>query len=94
LIACDQTEEQSATYELAHNAPLDASDCAAFFTRLQQVYRRNPICCYIQGGGTERVVDMDDLTSQRQLQRTDFYQDIFKPLGLRHQMAHRSVSDG
>jgi DNA-binding CsgD family transcriptional regulator len=86
LIAYDQIEERSGTYELSHNSPLDAQDTAKFLTRLQQVYQQNPIYGYIQSGGPQRVVDIDHLCTQRQLQRTDFYQDIFKPLGVRHQV--------
>lgn len=86
LIAYDQIDEKAGTYELAHNSPLDRADTAHFLSRLQQVYTQNPIYRYIQSGGTERVVDIADLASQRQLQRTEFYQDIFKPLGVRHQI--------
>ena len=86
LIAYDQIEESSGTYELAHNSPLGADDTARFLARLQQVYKQNPIYHYIQSGGQERVVDINQLATQRQLQRTDFYQDIFKPLGIRHQI--------
>ena len=86
LIAYDQIEEKSATYEIAHNAPFDAKTCETFLGRLQEVYKENPIYTYIQNGGTDQVVDLDSLTTQRALQRTDFYQDIFKPLGIRHQV--------
>lgn len=86
IIACDQIEERSGTYEFAHNTPLDAADTALYVARLQQVYTQNPIYGYIQSGGEERVVDIADLVSQRRLHRTDFYQDIFKPFGIRHQI--------
>lgn len=86
LIAYDQIDEKNRTYEMAHNAPLSASASESFLNRLQQVYQQNPIYTYIQNGGTEQVVDLATLTTQRVLQRTDFYQDIFKPLGIRHQV--------
>lgn len=86
LVAYDQIDERCGTYELAHNSPLDARDTAKFLTRLQQVYQQNPIYGYIQSGGQERVVDIDHLCTQNQLQRTDFFQDILKPLGVRHQV--------
>jgi len=86
LIAYDQIDESGGTYELAHNSPLDVNDTAKFLMRLRQVYQQNPIYGYIQSGGQGRVVDIDDLCTQRQLQRTDFYQDILKPLGVRHQV--------
>ena len=86
IIAYDQIDERCGTYELAHNSPLDAHDTAKFLARLQQVYQQNPIYGYIQSGGQERVVDIDELSTQEKLQRTDFYQDILKPLGIRHQV--------
>jgi DNA-binding CsgD family transcriptional regulator len=86
IIAYDQIDELSGTYELAHNTPVDAADTTQILTRLQEVYRQNPIYGYIQSGGQERVVDIDDLCTQRELQRTDLYQDIFKPFGIRHQV--------
>jgi DNA-binding CsgD family transcriptional regulator len=86
LIAYDQIEERTGTYELAHNSPLDFADTVHYLDRLRDVYQQNPIYGYIQSGGKEPVMDIAHLASQRQLQRTDFYQDIFKPLGIRHQV--------
>ena len=86
VIAFDQIDEKAHTYEIAHNIPLDTVDTGFYLGRLQQVYTQNPIYSYIQSGGKEQVVDIAELASQRQLQRTDFYQDIFKPFGLRHQI--------
>ena len=86
VIAYDQIDECAGTYEFAHNTPLDAADTARYLSRLQEVYTQNPVYSYIQAGGRDQVVDIADLASQQKLQRTDFYHDIFKPFGIRHQI--------
>ncbi len=86
IIAYDQIEEQTGFYEIAHNAPLDAANTVRYLSRLKDVYKQNPIYAYIQSGGPEHVVDISQLASHRQLRRTDFYHDIFKPFGIRHQI--------
>ncbi|MEO5916190.1 MAG: helix-turn-helix transcriptional regulator [Luteolibacter sp.] len=86
IIAFDQIEEASGQYRFDHNCPLSGAELERLFSRLKELYRQNPIHSYIQRGGRETVVDISNLTSQRDFQKTDFYQDIFRPIGLRHQV--------
>ncbi|MES2659397.1 MAG: LuxR C-terminal-related transcriptional regulator [Verrucomicrobiota bacterium] len=85
-IAFDQIEEASGQYRFDHNCPLSGAELERLFSRLKELYRQNPIHAYIQRGGNETVVDIANLTSERDFQKTDFYQDIFRPVGLRHQV--------
>jgi DNA-binding CsgD family transcriptional regulator len=85
-IAFDQIREADNYYTIDHNVPLDAADQARMAARLREVYRENPVYGYIQGGGTGPVVDIADLMPRRQFRKTDFYQDIFRPYGIEHQV--------
>lgn len=87
VVAVDQIHELTGQYLLDHNCPLDAADTARYFTRLQQVYQQNPIYPYMQAGGKGPVVRLSDLCSRTTLERTDFYNDIFRPLDLKHQIS-------
>ena len=87
IVAVDQIHEPTGTYLLDHNCPLQVADTARYFARLQQVYQQNPIYSYMQAGGTGPVVRLSDLCSRRTLERTDFYNDIFRPLDLQHQLS-------
>lgn len=87
IVAVDQIHETSGTYLMDHNCPIDASDMERYIGRLQQVYQQNPIYDYMQRGGKGPIVRLSDLCSRRELERTDFHQDIFRPLGLGHQLS-------
>ncbi|MES2474190.1 MAG: helix-turn-helix transcriptional regulator [Verrucomicrobiota bacterium] len=94
-IAFDQIDERSGLYRgFDHNVPLDLAEQARMHARLQQVYQENPIYGYIQAGGKGPVVDLDTLMPRRDFQRTDFYQDIFRPYGIRHQVSVLLSRDG
>ncbi len=87
-IAFDQIDERNGSYQgFDHNIPLDAADQVRVHARLQQLYKQNPIYHYIQSGGKGPVVDLDDLMPKRLFQRTDFYQDIFRPYDIAHQVS-------
>jgi DNA-binding CsgD family transcriptional regulator len=86
-ISFDQINESSGYYSLDHNVPLDLADQAKVHARLQEVYRENPIYGYIQGGGKGPLVDLAELMPRRAFQRTTFYQDIFRPYGIEHQIS-------
>jgi DNA-binding CsgD family transcriptional regulator len=58
-----------------------------FYGLDHNVYQQNPIYNYIQRGGTGPVVDLADLAPRSELMRTDFYQDIFRPYGIEHQVS-------
>lgn len=87
VVAFDQIHEASGKYHLIdHNCPMDAADTERYFARLQAVYQQNPIYPYIQGGGKGPIVKLSELCSRERFHRTDFYNDVFHPLGLEHQM--------
>lgn len=85
-VSFDQIEESNSFYSLEHNFLLSESEQDRLFSRLRDVYQQNPIYRYLQEGGRGPVVDIADLMPRRQFQRTDFYQDIFRPVGLEYQM--------
>jgi DNA-binding CsgD family transcriptional regulator len=89
IIAFDEIHEASGTYRIHHSVPLDPQGTHQFLTRLREVYTQNPIHAYIQSGGRETVMDIRDLATRRQIHKTDFYQDIFKPFQIEHQVAVR-----
>lgn len=93
VVAVDQIHEASGTYLLEHNCPLDEASTNQYLARLQQVYRQNPIYRHIQAGGSG-VVRLSDLAPRTTFERTDFYNDIFRPLGLRHQITVLMPRDG
>jgi DNA-binding CsgD family transcriptional regulator len=85
VVAFDQIDLTTGFYGLDHNAPIDVPEQLRVHARLQEVFQQNPIYQYLKDGGKGPVVDLDDLVSRRDLMRTDFYQDIFRPYGIRHQ---------
>jgi DNA-binding CsgD family transcriptional regulator len=87
IVAFDQIELAGPFYGLDHNVPLDPADQVKMHARLMEVYQQNPIYNYIQRGGTGPVVDLADLAPRSELMRTDFYQDIFRPYGIEHQVS-------
>lgn len=86
-IAFDQIDESNGHYSLDHNVPLDLADLAKVHGRLQEVYRENPIYDYIQNGGKGPLVDLADLMPRQEFQRTNFYQDIFRPHDIEYQIS-------
>lgn len=94
-ISFDQIDERSGLYGgFDHNMPLDEADQMRMQARLQQVYQENPVYDYIQSGGQGPVVDLDDLMPWREFRRTEFYQDIFRPNGINHQVSVLLSRDG
>ncbi len=86
-IAFDQINLKNGSYHgFDHNVQLDTVEQTKMFGRLQEVYQQNPIYDFIQGGGKRQIVDLDELLPKRQFRCTDFYQDIFRPYGLNHQV--------
>lgn len=86
LVSVDQIHEPTGRYLFDHNCPLDQLTLQRYFGRLLEVYQQNPIYPYIQGGGKGPVVRLSDISTRSALHRTDFYQDIFRPLEIEHQM--------
>lgn len=84
-IALDEIDPSTGAYRLSHNSQADEAVLNKHFDRLTEVYQQNPIYDYIMAGGTE-VVKISDLKSQHEIQRTEFYQDFFKPVGLEYQI--------
>lgn len=85
-IAFDQINEAGGQYGFDHNVEIDPVEQQRVFARLREVYKENPVYSYIQGGGTGPLVDIAELMPRRDFHRTDFYQDIFRPFGVEHQV--------
>jgi DNA-binding CsgD family transcriptional regulator len=94
MVAFDQIHPASGTYLINHDSPVGENEVPVYFARLQEVYTQNPIYQYNQKGGKEAVVESSGLMSRRNFHRTDFYQDIFKPLGLEHQIVVTMPREG
>ncbi|MDB6079824.1 MAG: DNA-binding response regulator [Akkermansiaceae bacterium] len=86
VLSFDQIHESTGDYFFDHDHPIDEADQQRIFTRLRDVYQQNPIYAYLRNGGTGPVVDIARLADRRSFERTDFYQDIFRPLDLSHQV--------
>lgn len=93
-IAFDRIHEAGGEYLFDHNIALDAADQARMHARLTEVYQQNPIYGYIKGGGTGPLVDIADLMPKREFRMTEFYQDIFRPYDLKHQVNLLLSRDG
>lgn len=89
VVSLDEIHPASATYLLAHTLPEGESVVTQAIGRLQQVYMQSPVHQYMDADGPEQVLDLQDLAPRRQLLRTDFYQDVLRPLGLGQQVAVR-----
>jgi DNA-binding CsgD family transcriptional regulator len=87
-IAFDQIHERKGDYYgFDHNVEIDAADQLKMHARLQDLYKQNPIYAYIQSGGQGPIVDLDDLMPKREFRQTDFYQEIFRPYRINHQVS-------
>ena len=86
IVSFDQIHAASGQYLFDHSCLIDAAASARLIARLEEVYTQNPIYDYIQNGGTGPVVRLSELTTRRAFHQTDFYQDIFKPFGIEHQL--------
>jgi DNA-binding CsgD family transcriptional regulator len=87
ITSFDQIHTASGLYLFDHTCPLDEEDAPRFVARLGQLYMQNPIYDYMRNGGTGPVVRLSELAPRREFHRTDFYQDIFKPFGIEHQLS-------
>jgi DNA-binding CsgD family transcriptional regulator len=85
-VAFDQIDEKGGAYLFDHNVEIDEAEQARVFARLREVYQENPVYSYIQGGGKGPLVDISELMPRREFHRTEFYQDIFRPFGIQHQV--------
>lgn len=86
VIAFDQIGLVSGQYLFDHNVPMGEEETTPYFQRLREVFQQNPIYSYLQNGGRGPVVDIAALTTRREFHRSEFYQDIFRPFGLEHQL--------
>ena len=58
------------------------------FDRIQnEVIRDNPVVAYVEKGGTERVIKISDLMTQREFRKTDLYNLLMRPCGLTHHIS-------
>lgn len=89
IVAFDEINEEEGIYRLHHTTPVSENEMQALIARLMVIYTQNPVHSYFTSGGREQVLDTLSLTSRSKLEMTDFYQDIFKPFGIRNQMVVR-----
>lgn len=89
IVAFDEINEGEGIYRLHHTTPVSENEMQALITRLTVLYTQNPVHAYFSSGGREQVLDTLSLTSRSKLEKTDFYQDIFKPFGIKNQMVVR-----
>jgi len=85
-IAFDQIKDGEGHYSIDHNVQIGLAKQARMVARLRELYKENPIYGYIQGGGKGPLVDISDLMPKREFHRTEFYQDIFRPYQIEHQV--------
>lgn len=84
-LAFDQIEPSSGYYSLEVKDEIDDEERLKVLNRLRDVYQQNPIYPYIQSGGTG-AVDISSLLPRPAFERTEFFQDIFRPYDLKHQV--------
>lgn len=78
----DQTNLRTGHYQVnvSHRSPCPDK-------RAGELVRQSPSWKYAVGSGPERVMMISDFISQRIFERTDFYQEVFKPWGVGYQLA-------
>lgn len=75
------------SHEGAMNVPYDAGDMEERFRIIGELApKQNPIFPHLVAGATEPL-RMSDLTTLRQIRRTEFFDMVFKPADLKHQVA-------
>ena len=72
-------------YRLTHNMPMSAQEAARHFAVLAACYQQNPIYDYIQGG-RDLPVRVSDLASRSRFHNTELYQEMFRHVGIEHQL--------
>ena len=89
VVSLDEIHARSGTYQLAHTLPETEATVARAVGRLKEVFWQSPIHRYMDGPGQERLLDLREIDTTTALERTDFYQDVLKPLTIEHQIALR-----
>lgn len=88
-VSLDQINPASGFYDLTHNLPMKEKLVSSAVGRLMEVYGQSPVHQYMDSGGEETLLDLRQLASSSVLERTEFYQDVLRPLSIRHQVAVR-----
>lgn len=73
-------------YRLTHNLPMEPAEAQRHFATLAACYQENPIYEFIQGAREVSAVRISDLASRRRFQNTTLYQEMFRHIGIEHQM--------
>lgn len=71
----------------ALDIPYDPEDLAARFQRMGEIIPTQHPSFPLIAAGVTTALRLSDLTTLRELSRTEFYEIAFKPLGIRHQVA-------
>mgnify|MGYP002377633686 CR=1 FL=1 len=88
-VSLDQIHQATGSYDLTHNLPMEEKLVSSAVGRLMEVYGQSPVHQYMDAGGEERLLDLRELAASAVIERTDFYQDVLRPLSIRHQVAVR-----
>lgn len=71
----------------ALDVPYDPADLAARFQRIGEIIPTQHPSFPLIAAGVTSALRLSDLTTLRELRRTEFYEIAFAPLGIRHQVA-------
>ncbi len=85
IIALDEIPTPG-QYRLTHNMPMDPVEANRHFTVLAACYQENPIYNVIQEATEVSAVRISDLASRNRFQNTTLYQEMFRHIGIEHQM--------
>ncbi len=88
-VSLDQIHPASGLYDLRHNLPMSEKLVSSAVGRLMEVYGQSPVHRYMDAGGPETLLDLRELASGREIEKTEFYQDVLRPLSIKHQVAVR-----
>lgn len=83
-VGFDEVDRRTGAYRVACNR---YEDLRSYQPVVAVHIADNPAWAYAAAGGSERVLMITDFLSQREFERTALYQDAFKPMGTRHQLA-------
>lgn len=89
VVSLDEIQQSTGHYQLAHTLPEEEGVVQFAMGRLKQTFMQSPVHQYMAGEGQEKVLTLRELAPTAELERTDFYQDVFRPLGLKHQIVVR-----
>ena len=94
IIAFEEIDLMNKTHRLHHTTPFSGLELQSLLASLERLHMQNPVHVYFANGGKEKVLNTLSLTTRAKFEKTEFYQEIFKPLGIKHQMVLRLERQG